>query len=63
MKTKNFYNLMTDKAEPQDRFKELEDEAKKIKEAHASMEKTFDPAEKAEVDSRSIHVGNVSHFN
>ena len=54
---------MTDKAEPHDRFKELEDEAKKIKEAHASMEKTFDPAEKAEVDSRSIHVGNVSHFN
>jgi polyadenylate-binding protein 2 len=50
-------------SEQQDRFKALEDEAKKLKEAHASLEKPFDPAERAESDSRSIYIGSVTNFN
>ena len=48
--------------EQPDRFKEMEDEARKLKEAlSASTEKPFDPEEKAEVDSRSVYVGNVDY--
>ena len=45
--------------QPTNRFEQLENEAKKLKEAQSNIEKQFNPEEKVEQDSRSVHIGNV----